>query len=52
MVFKNKVFKLEIMKESEKIYKEIEYKNGVFAMFCINDVDNPIEKQIENKNNS
>jgi len=25
------------MKESEKIYKEIEYKKGVFAIVCIND---------------
>lgn len=52
MVFKNKIFKLEIMKESEKIYKEIEYKKGVFAMVCINDenyeenITNEIRKSI------
>lgn len=37
------------MKESEKIYKEIEYKKGVYAMFCINDINNSIEKQIETR---
>jgi len=50
------------MKESEKIYKEIEYKKGVFAMVCINDenykeniineirksINDSIDKEIEN----